>query len=203
MYTDLRTECQATGGVQIGIRHVESLIRIAEAHARIRLHDAVDEDDISFAIKTTLDSFINAQKYAVTKTLSQVWLTIIWLVSSLKLILHLLSLFFLQHFSRYLKYSRNSDDLLLYWLRDLVNEALKIQRYIAEQTKAAAAAAGVGVGAGVSGLVTEEEKVSEFELPKSIEIDFNDLMLKVCCFALLSSVQFFMYFLFLRFIQFR
>ena len=48
------------------------MIRMAEAHARMHLRDFVRTEDIDMAISVMLDSFIGAQKYAITKSLRRV-----------------------------------------------------------------------------------------------------------------------------------
>ena len=57
-YCDLRREAEICGGINIAIRHLESIIRMAEAHARLNLRDNVNDHDISVAISVMLDSFI-------------------------------------------------------------------------------------------------------------------------------------------------
>lgn len=49
------------------MRHLESIIRMAEAHARIHLRDNVNDTDVSVSISVMLDSFIQTQKYSVAK----------------------------------------------------------------------------------------------------------------------------------------
>jgi DNA replicative helicase MCM subunit Mcm2 (Cdc46/Mcm family) len=51
MYSDLRRESMATGSVPITVRHIESMIRIAEANAKIHLREFVHEDDVNMAIR--------------------------------------------------------------------------------------------------------------------------------------------------------
>ncbi len=36
LYADLRRESMACGGVPIAVRHIESVMRISEAHAKVR-----------------------------------------------------------------------------------------------------------------------------------------------------------------------
>ena len=66
------TLTQRTGSVPITVRHIESLIRIAEAHAKIHLRDYVVDEDVNMAIRVMLESFIDTQKYAVMKTMRKV-----------------------------------------------------------------------------------------------------------------------------------
>lgn len=63
---------QRTGSVPITVRHIESLIRIAEANARMHLRDHVHDDDINMAIRVLLESFIDTQKFAVMRNMRKV-----------------------------------------------------------------------------------------------------------------------------------
>ena len=54
------------------MRHIESIVRMAEAHARMHLREEVRSDDIDLAIRSMLESFISAQKYSVMKQLKKV-----------------------------------------------------------------------------------------------------------------------------------
>ncbi|KAF7678814.1 DNA replication licensing factor MCM2 [Astathelohania contejeani] len=69
LYAELRRESLAAGSVPITVRHVESIVRMSEAFARMKLRNEVASEDIDQAISVCLDSFIGAQKYAVTKNL--------------------------------------------------------------------------------------------------------------------------------------
>eukprot|EP00953_Heterococcus_sp_UTEX-ZZ885_P031827 16665-Heterococcus_DN1.PRE.2 len=48
-----------------------SIMRMSEAHARMHLRDHVREDDVDVAIQTILESFIQAQKFSVRRTLQK------------------------------------------------------------------------------------------------------------------------------------
>ncbi len=50
LYSDLRRESSASGGVPIAVRHIESVMRMAEARARMHLRESVREDDVDVAI---------------------------------------------------------------------------------------------------------------------------------------------------------
>lgn len=63
---------QATGSIPITVRHIESMIRLAEAHARVHLRDYVVDDDVNMAIRVMLESFIDTQKYSVMRTMRKV-----------------------------------------------------------------------------------------------------------------------------------
>ncbi|CAN8025282.1 unnamed protein product, partial [Ixodes persulcatus] len=72
MYSELRRESMATGSVPITVRHIESMIRLAEAHARLHLRQHVLEEDVNMAIRVMLESFISTQKYSVMRTMEKV-----------------------------------------------------------------------------------------------------------------------------------
>ena len=50
LYSDLRRESASSGGVPIAVRHIESVMRMAEARARMHLRESVREDDVDVAI---------------------------------------------------------------------------------------------------------------------------------------------------------
>ena len=97
MYSDLRRESMATGSVPITVRHIESMIRIAEAHAKMHLREFVRDDDVNMAIRVMLESFIDTQKFSVMKSMRR-------------------------KFSRYLAFKRDNNELLLFILRQLTQE---------------------------------------------------------------------------------
>jgi DNA replication licensing factor MCM2 len=72
MYADLRRESMMTGSIPITVRHIESVIRASESHARMHLREYVNEDDVNMAIRVMLESFIDTQKYSITKTMKKV-----------------------------------------------------------------------------------------------------------------------------------
>lgn len=71
VYADLRRESITTGSFPITVRHLESIIRIGEAFARMRLSDFVSQSDLNRAIKVSIDSFVGAQKVTVRKQLQK------------------------------------------------------------------------------------------------------------------------------------
>uniref|UniRef100_A0A8C4RB68 DNA replication licensing factor MCM2 n=1 Tax=Eptatretus burgeri TaxID=7764 RepID=A0A8C4RB68_EPTBU len=103
MYSTLRRESMATGSVPITVRHIESMIRMAEAHARMHLRDYVREDDVNMAIRVMLESFIDTQKFSVMRSMRKT-------------------------FSRYLAFRRDHNELLLFVLKQLVTEQLGYHR---------------------------------------------------------------------------
>lgn len=103
MYSELRRESMATGSVPITVRHIESMIRLAEAHARLHLREHVLEDDVNMAIRVMLESFINTQKYSVMRSMAKT-------------------------FQRYLSYKKDNNELLLFVLKQLVQEQINFMR---------------------------------------------------------------------------
>jgi len=57
-YADIRRESSVVGGIPIAVRHIESVLRMSEAYARMHLRDHVRADDIDFAIDMLLESFL-------------------------------------------------------------------------------------------------------------------------------------------------
>lgn len=102
-YADLRRESMSTGSLPITVRHIESVIRMSEAHARIHLREFVNEDDVNMALRVMLESFVSTQKYSVMKSMRQT-------------------------FSRFLSFRRDNQELLLFLLKQLVNDRLAFQR---------------------------------------------------------------------------
>lgn len=70
-YAKIRKESSAVGGIPIAVRHIESVLRMSEAHAKIHLRDYVRTDDIDFAINMLLESFLQSQKASVARALSK------------------------------------------------------------------------------------------------------------------------------------
>ncbi|KAI8322871.1 MCM-domain-containing protein [Martensiomyces pterosporus] len=99
LYAELRRESLATGSVPITVRHIESMVRLAEAHARMHLRDYVRNDDVEVAIRVALEGFITAQKLSVMRSLRR-------------------------KFNKYLYARRDHFELLYYLLGKLVQERL-------------------------------------------------------------------------------
>jgi len=72
LYGELRRESLATGSIPITVRHIESIIRCAEAHAKMHLRDIVNNSDVDLAIRVVLESFIDTQKFSVMKQMRSV-----------------------------------------------------------------------------------------------------------------------------------
>lgn len=99
MYSQLRQESMATGSLPITVRHIESVIRMSEAHARIHLRDSVQEVDVNMAIRMMLESFVEAQKFSVMKKMRAT-------------------------FQKYLSFQKDHSELLYFILRQLTLEQL-------------------------------------------------------------------------------
>ena len=50
-YAEIRRESNVVGGIPIAVRHIESVLRMSEAYAKIHLRDHVRSEDIDFAIR--------------------------------------------------------------------------------------------------------------------------------------------------------
>merc|ERR1711937_489193 len=70
-YQLIRQEAFRTGGAPMTARHIESIIRIAEAHARIELREHVLPRDLDQAIAVMFESFLQSQKHQVAEELRQ------------------------------------------------------------------------------------------------------------------------------------
>jgi len=99
MFASLRRESMITGSVPITVRHIESMIRMAEAHARMHLRDYVNEDDVNMAIRVMLESFIDTQKFSVMRNMRKT-------------------------FSRYLAFKKDNNELLMFVLKQLVRDQI-------------------------------------------------------------------------------
>lgn len=104
LYSELRAQSQITGAIPITVRHLESIIRMAEASARMHLRDWVREQDVNLAIRVMVESFIQAQKFGVARPLRR-------------------------KFARYITYARDSEELLYQVLSDIVHEELRSYYY--------------------------------------------------------------------------
>ena len=71
LYVALRKESAISGGVPIAVRHIESIMRLSEAHAKMHLREYVRDDDMDASIGMMLHSFITAQKFSVRRQLKR------------------------------------------------------------------------------------------------------------------------------------
>jgi DNA replication licensing factor MCM2 len=70
-YADIRRESSTVGGIPIAVRHIESVIRMSEAFAKLHLRDHVRATDVDMAIEMLLESFLQSQKLSVSRQLSK------------------------------------------------------------------------------------------------------------------------------------
>ena len=108
LYADLRRESTNTGGVPIAVRHIESIMRMSEAHARMHLREHVRDDDVDMAIRVMLESFINAQKFSVKRSMRR-------------------------SFKQYITYNKDNNQLLVYLLEELIKDAQQYMLIRAQQ----------------------------------------------------------------------
>lgn len=105
VYAELRRESSHGQGVPIAVRHIESMIRMSEAHARMHLRQHVTEEDVDMAISVLLNSFISTQKYGVQRALQK-------------------------SFRKYITYKMDYNRMLLNLLQEIVNRALRFEEII-------------------------------------------------------------------------
>jgi len=70
-YADIRREANVAGGIPIAVRHIESVLRMSEAFAKMKLSEYVSPHDIDQAIEMLLESFLQSQKHSVARQLSK------------------------------------------------------------------------------------------------------------------------------------
>jgi DNA replication licensing factor MCM2 len=68
-YAEMREEAKKAQGIPMTARHLESIVRMAEANARMELRDYVTDRDVDYAIATALTSFVSTQKHQVAEKL--------------------------------------------------------------------------------------------------------------------------------------
>jgi len=104
LYKELRRESMHTGGHPIAVRHIESIMRMSEAFAKMRLQDFVGEEDVDMAMRVMLTSFINSQKFQIMNAMRRT-------------------------FSRFLTYKKDNNQLLKFILDGMVREQIKYGQY--------------------------------------------------------------------------
>eukprot|EP00958_Prasinococcus_capsulatus_P010670 scaffold1041_cov414-Prasinococcus_capsulatus_cf.AAC.9 len=102
VYSELRTQSVQGQGIPIAVRHIESIIRMSEAHARMHFRDFVTDIDVDVGIRVLLESFISTQKQVVQKAL-------------------------MRSFRRYLTAHKDFNELLLHALQELVKDAMMME----------------------------------------------------------------------------
>lgn len=102
-YADIRKFSSAVGGLPIGVRHIESMLRMSEAHAKMHLREQVRPDDINVAIRMLLESFLQSQKQSVAASLRP-------------------------KFAKYLSNHADDYQLLLHILRKIAKEKVKYKK---------------------------------------------------------------------------
>lgn len=105
VYTELRRQSNFSQGMPIAVRHLESIIRMSEAHARMHMREYVSDDDIDMAIRCMLESFISTQKLSVQKAMRR-------------------------KFQKYITYKRDFNELALHTLRQMVRDTLQAERVL-------------------------------------------------------------------------
>ncbi|CAG8487839.1 3298_t:CDS:10 [Paraglomus brasilianum] len=101
LYSDLRRE--AGDSIPITVRHLESMLRLTEANARMHLRTHTNSSDVDVAIDVVLQSFFASQKYSVASRLRRT-------------------------FAKYINRTRNYHEILLHVLNTIVREKVKLVR---------------------------------------------------------------------------
>ncbi|GAB2292715.1 hypothetical protein Dimus_026952 [Dionaea muscipula] len=109
VYAELRRESSLGQGIPIAVRHIESMIRMSEAHARMHLRQHVMQEDVDMAIRVLLDSFISTQKFGVQRALQK-------------------------SFRKYMTFKKDYNELLLYLLHKLVKDAIHFEEIVSGST---------------------------------------------------------------------
>ncbi|GAA5984728.1 hypothetical protein JCM10908_003476 [Rhodotorula pacifica] len=100
LYAELRRESISTGSFPITVRHLESIIRMSEASAKMHLREFVRSDDIDLAIQVTVGSFVSAQKSSVRKQLQR-------------------------GFRKYLRVAKDDEEVLAFLLGNLIKDRVR------------------------------------------------------------------------------
>jgi DNA replication licensing factor MCM2 len=108
LYTKLRKESSRGGGMPIALRHLESIIRMSEAHARMHLREYVNESDVDVAISIMLESFFQSQKQTVRGPLET-------------------------KFREYLQAGSDTTELLVHLLDRILKDIVEFKRLSSEQ----------------------------------------------------------------------
>ncbi|PQM35481.1 DNA replication licensing factor MCM2 [Prunus yedoensis var. nudiflora] len=111
VYAELRRESSHGQGVPIAVRHIESMIRMSEAHARMHLRQHVIQEDVDMSIRVLLDSFISTQKFGVQKALQK-------------------------SFRKYMTFKKDYNNVLLHLLRQLVKDAIHFEEIVSGSSSA-------------------------------------------------------------------
>lgn len=102
LFAQLRKESMSTGSVAITVRHVESMIRLSEAHAKLHLRPYVNDDDVQAAMRIMLECFINTQKASIMRQMKK-------------------------NFSKHLSSNRKPIELLLFVLKQMFKDQIRYE----------------------------------------------------------------------------
>eukprot|EP01084_Bolivina_argentea_P100194 179958_1 len=110
-YSDLRQKSMSSpGGIPIAVRHIESILRISEARAKLHLREFVRSDDVDMAIRVMLESFIKTQKKSIQETLKR-------------------------HFNQYLNFAKDTNQLILHLLNEEIDEEIKWKQMTVDESQ--------------------------------------------------------------------
>jgi DNA replication licensing factor MCM2 len=105
VYAKLRKESILHAGIPFAVRHLESIVRLSEAHALMHLRESVSSDDVSVAIRVMVENFIATQKQGAQHYL-------------------------LLRFKEYITYKVDFSDLCLFLLRRLLRNKIEKENQV-------------------------------------------------------------------------
>lgn len=103
---------QREGAIPIGVRHIEAIIRMAEARAKMSLRDHVSDADLDAAIAATVSSFVATQKFSFMRAMRK-------------------------RFQRFLCVAADFEALLFHVLTELFREEQQFRGFLAERAAGA------------------------------------------------------------------
>lgn len=106
LYARLRQGSMVGQGMPLAVRHIESIIRMSEASARMNLRQYVGNDDVDIAVQTFLTSFLSTQKHGVQHSLGK-------------------------RFRRFMYHKKDYDELLLHLLKQQIADQVRYAQAMA------------------------------------------------------------------------
>jgi DNA replication licensing factor MCM2 len=103
-YATIRKISQNSGGIPIAVRHLESVIRMSEANAKMHLREHVTTQDVDIAINVLIKSFLQSQKLGVRKALEK-------------------------KLRRFISYDKENDEVLFHLLNKLFADKKHLMSY--------------------------------------------------------------------------
>jgi DNA replication licensing factor MCM2 len=122
LYSELRRESISTGSYPITVRHLESMIRMAESSAKMHLREYVRSDDIDLAIQVMVGSFVSAQKSSIKKQLQKGFRCV---SSSSPVLFSSLLTSRTRPCRKYLRVATDNDEVLAFLLGNIIKDRVR------------------------------------------------------------------------------